>query len=208
MERDDTPGRVVEAAVERPLDVLAELELVRRKSELFERRLASWEAGLLELRQRLHALETARDPETPTWHEALNDLKHRVDRLERRRRKQAVQAPAGGAVGDGPSSPLPPIPPVEGAVAIVKGRWSTSHASPGEEVELKADTDGIEDGTVIALAVHALNSSHPVDHVKATAEGGRLTAKWTVPRGTGPTELFFEIDHAGVQTRSSLMVIE
>lgn len=207
MNGDGTSGAVVEPVIERPLDVMAELELLRRKSELFERRLVSWEAGLLELRQRLHALETGRDPESPTWLASLADLQHRVERLERRRRQRAVQGP-GSEASPGPSDRPPSIPPIRGARAIVDGRWSTSHGAPGEEVELQAVTDGIDDGTSIALSVYSLKSSHPIDQVAAKVESGRLKARWTVPRGTGPTELFFEVDHGGLHTRSSLLVIE
>lgn len=102
------PGETTDhSSTSPPIDILAELELVRRRSELFERRLASWEAGLLEIRQRLHVLETRRDPESPAWLDALGDLRHRIDCLERRRR--ASEAPSLSSTPMTPEAPsLPP----------------------------------------------------------------------------------------------------
>jgi len=190
-----------------PLDVLAEFELVRRKSELFERRLASWESGLLELRQRLHALETTRDPASPIWMEALGDLKHRIERLERRRRRQV--APPTPASATHPTLPDASAPPRnDDATAIVNARWSTERASAGETLVLTADIDGVPESASIAMAIYALNTSQPIAHVHARCDEHLLRAEWTIPSGLGRTELFFDIEFSGVRARSNLLVLD
>ncbi len=76
------------------LRVLAELELVQRKSDLLERRIVAWESELIRIQKQLKALEKARDPQAPEWQEKLQDLQHRVQRLERRREAQAAPPPS------------------------------------------------------------------------------------------------------------------
>lgn len=202
------PGKTTDHPTAPPIDILAELELVRRRSELFERRLASWEAGLLELRQRLHALETRRDPDAPAWLDALGDLRHRIDRLERRHR--ANEAPS-------PPSPLPiaqaPAPPPlviinDDTTAITRARWDADHARPGDPVTLRALTDGIPAGTPLAVAIHAVHAGPILASVAALCDGDRLEATWTIPDGLGPTELYFEVEHRGVRARSTTLVVE
>lgn len=196
------------AAAEQPLDLRAEVELIRRRSELLERRIASWEAGLLEVRQRLHALETGRDPESPSWLEALGDLKHRVDRLERRRRASATVAPPAPPSGSTGGEGLGPATAIGETVAIVRCQWSPPRAKVGDTVKLSATTDGVPAGTTLALAIHPLHGSAPIAQVAATCDGDGLAAEWVIPQGVGPSELFFVAEHRHVHARSTLLVID
>lgn len=197
-------------SIPQSLDVLAELELVRRRSELFERRLASWEAGLLELRQRLHALETRRDPDAPAWLDALGDVRHRLDRLERRRRAVDPTAPSRPPSVEPPPPPPMPSPTTtdDDSVAVVRARWDIDHARAGDTIALRAFVDGIPAGTTLAVAIRTVHASPVVASVAARCDGDRIEATWTIPDGLGPTELIFEIEHRGVRTRSNTLVVE
>lgn len=187
--------------------VLAELELLRRKSALIERRLATWEEGLVEVRKRLHILETERNPEAPEWQEELKDVQHRVRRLEERRLRAA---PSPIAVS-GPLAPPPggpPRPEIEDAVAITRARWSVETAKAGDEVRLSAMTDGFAPGTALKLQVHSLAAGEPIALVDAQSDGDTLEARWKIPAGVTATELYFTVQHGGAQAKSSMLVVE
>ncbi|MFN3200994.1 MAG: hypothetical protein ACE366_21515 [Bradymonadia bacterium] len=187
--------------------VLAELELLRRKTALFERRLASWEDGLAEVRKRLHVLETERNPQTPEWQEELRDVQHRVGRLEARRLKaQALGGPSTTA--EAPSRRFGDRPEIEDTIAITRARWSPENAKAGVEVTLSAITDGIEAGTEMLLKVHSLAAGEAIAEVKGSSNGDQLTATWKIPKSVKSTELFFTVEHKGARAKSSTLVVE
>ncbi len=187
------------------LQVLAELELLRRKSTLLERRVASWESELVELRQRLEAVEKARDPESPKWLERLDDVAHRVDRLERRRAAAAAN----------PSLPLSPTTSGTArgatydvdAVALVRARWEPNQSKPGGTVQLLAAADGIEAGTPIQFVIRSLVEETPIAEITGSCDGDLATARWKVPKKVAFREIVFEAHHAGASTRSPVLVL-
>lgn len=188
------------------LEALARLELLQRKSDLFERRLASWEEGLDEVRKRLHVLETARAPETPPWEEAIADVRRRLERLERRRARLA-EAGEGRAEGGEGLLPARYTASPDDAVAIVRARWSADAPAVGDVVELTAHTDGIEAGTTLPVTIRTLSSSTPLDSVAATCDGDVLRARWKVPPSAAGLEVFFEVEHRQARAKSPVVVI-
>ena len=201
-----------EAGAERPpddeltgLEVLAELELVRRKSDLFERRLAAWEEGLNEVRKRLHVLEVSRDPEQPSWQADLAGVRHRVERLERRRLRAAEQIPPASAPEGRPLAGHIPSP--DDTVAIVRARWSTDRAAAGEVVTLEARTDGIDAGTALAVEIRSVGSNVGILSLPATCDGEGLEAKWRVPEDLHAAELYFEVEHRQARATSPVLVV-
>lgn len=186
--------------------VLAELELLRRKSALFERRLATWEDGLAEVRKRLHILETERNPETPEWQEELRDVQHRVKRLEARRLRQGPQGDLGGSLAQPPA--MPPAPKVEDAVAITRARWQPEQAAAGDEVTLSALADGIAPNTAVTFHVHSLAAGEAIAEIQGSSDGDHLRGKWKIPKGVSATELYFTVRHEGARAKSSMLVID
>jgi hypothetical protein len=190
-------------ANEEPLQVLAELELLRRKSTLMERRVAAWENELVEIRQSIDALQRSRDPESPEWQQKLGDLDHRVGRLERRREAQAAEppAPSGAAVA------RHVVPRDLDSVALVRARWVPSDAAPGEMVDLVATADGISADTPLTFVVRSLVEDTPVVELTGTCDGDVAQATWKVPKKPPFRELVFEVRHQGAEARSPVLVL-
>jgi len=188
---------------EEPLQVLAELELLRRKSTLMERRVAAWENELLEVRQSIDALQRTRDPEAPEWQQKLADIDHRVGRLERRR-----EAPAAAPPPPSPSAVARHVVPRDlDAVALVRARWVPSDANPGENVDLVATTDGIAADTPLSFVVRSLVGDTPVAELSGTCDGDVAQASWQVPKEAPFRELVFEVRHQGAEARSPVLVL-
>ena len=187
------------------LRVLAELELVQRKSDLLERRIVAWESELIRIQKQLKALEKARDPQAPEWQEKLQDLQHRVQRLERRREAQAAPPP--------PASPSLPLAGSSlstldlESVAIVRAHWAPSDAKPGEIVKMLATCDGIPAGEEVLFCVRSLVGDTPLAKVQGESDGQQLQARWEIPDPPKFRELFFELSYEGAQTRSPVLVL-
>ncbi len=190
-------------AKEEPLQFLAELELLRRKSTLLERRVAAWENELLEVRESIDALQRARDPESPEWQQKLSGLDHRVGRLERRREAQAAAPP--------PTSPTAvarhTVPRDLDSVALVRARWVPSDATPGETVDLVATADGIPADTKLTFTVRSLVEDSPVAELSGLCDGDVAQASWKVPKKPPFRELVFEVRHDGAEARSPVLVL-
>lgn len=190
-------------AHEEPLQILAELELLRRKSTLMERRVAAWENELVEVRQSIDALQRSRDPESPEWQQKLSDLDHRVGRLERRREAQAAAPP--------PTSPAAVsrhlVPRDLDSVALVRARWVPSDAAPGETVDLVATVDGIEANTPLTFVVRSLVEDTPVVELAGSSDGDVASATWKVPKKPPFRELVFEVRHQGAEARSPVLIL-
>lgn len=190
-----------------PLHVLAEMDLVRRKSDLLERRIASWEDELIQLQKRVSALEKARDPEGPEFTAKLRDLEHRLGRLERRREAEAEPPP--------PPSPeasalvLDHQPDDLDAVAIVRARWITSQRDlkPTQPVDMVATTDGLKAGAEVTFLIRSLVEEKPVAKVVGRSDGDRAHARWTIPKDLPYRELFFEVIHGEALARSPILVL-
>ena len=189
------------------LQVLAELELVRRKASLLERRVAAWENDLAEVRRQIEALEKARDPDASGWQDAVGEVKHRVARLERRR-EAAAEAPASTVMA-APARPLRMARATfdEDVVAIVRPQWVPADAGPGQAVELVATADGIARGATVKFTVRSLVEELPLAEVSATCNGKQLVGRWKIPEQPPWRELFFDVDHGGAQARSPVLVL-
>jgi hypothetical protein len=190
-------------ANEEPLQVLAELELLRRKSTLMERRVAAWENELVEIRQSIDALQRSRDPESPEWQQKLGDLDHRVGRLERRREAQAAEPPAPSVAAVARHV----VPRDLDSVALVRARWVPSDAAPGEMVDLVATADGISADTPLTFVVRSLVEDTPVVELTGTCDGDVAQATWKVPKKPPFRELVFEVRHQGAEARSPVLVL-
>jgi hypothetical protein len=188
-----------------PLQVLAELELVRRKSELLERRVAAWEQGLNEVRKAVQRLEAQTGPGQTPGEEELAELRHRVARLERRRESEAPATTPPRAV---PMRPMAGRLPVdEDAVAVVWARWNPPDPSPGDTVRLTARTDGIEAGTVLPVIVRSLVSEEPLVELQGRCDGDSVQAEWRIPEALPYPELVFEVRHQAITARSPVLVL-
>jgi hypothetical protein len=195
---DETPQALPDA-----LQVLAELETVRRKADLLERRVAAWEGELAEVRRVMHALLKARDPQTGDWRAQAAELEHRIARLERRREALA-QAPQLSPVVAGRGDPLAADPD---AVAIVRARWMPPQAQRGAAVELLATSDGIAPGTPVTFTVRTLASDLPLTEIVGVCDGERLAARWRVPADLPEGELVFEVRHGGAAAQSPALLL-
>lgn len=191
-------------ATEEPLQLLAEIELLRRKSTLLERRVAAWENELLEVRESIDALQRARDPESPEWQEKLSGLDHRVGRLERRREAEAAAPPPSSAAALGARHT---VPRDLDSVALVRARWVPSDATPGETVDLVATADGIPADTKLTFTVRSLVEDAPVAELTGTCDGDVAQASWKVPKKPPFRELVFEVRHEGAEARSPVLVL-
>ncbi len=190
-------------AKEEPLQVLAELELLRRKSTLMERRVAAWENELVEIRQSIDALQRSRDPESPEWQQKLGDLDHRVGRLERRREAQAAEPPPASVAAVARHV----VPRDLDSVALVRARWVPSDAAPGEMVDLVATADGISADTPLTFVVRSLVEDTPVVELSGMCDGDVAQASWKVPKKPPFRELVFEVRHQGAEARSPVLVL-
>lgn len=199
-------GHATDNAPPNALQVLAEVELLRAKTALLERRVAAWENELVELKKVISILEKQRDPESAEWESSIRSLDHRVGRLERRREAEAQTVdsvsralPAPGA-GGGPSFDLD-------AVAIVRPQWVPAEATPGKTVSLVATADGIAGGTEVKIIIRSLVEETPLATIVGKCDGDTIAAKWKVPKDPKYRELFFEVAHDGVSARSPVLVL-
>ncbi len=177
----EDPGTTTD---ERLLQMLAEMELLRRKTDLIDARLARWESRLDDacavVDGLLGRVDESRDPEA-----RLRALEARVERLSRRRSPAA--APVEPTPASRPSPSPPSAPPVAPSVAIVRARW-TIEGEPigapvdvGTTVELIADVDGIAPDQPVPLEIHPLDSATALARLDAISDGDRARVKWTVP---------------------------
>ncbi len=173
---------------ERLLELLAEVELIRRKASLLDARLAQWEARLDDacavVDGLVGAIDPQRDPEA-----RLTALEARVERLDRRRRSPSpppAAPPPLEADRRRPAAPPPPSP----AVAIVRARWQVEGETPAGpvraplDVELLADVDGVPPGESVEVEVHPLGSATVAAILEARSDGDRIHARWRVPGDT------------------------
>lgn len=167
----------------RMLELLAEVESLRRKARLLDARLGQWEARLDEacaaVDGLLASIEPGRDPES-----RLADLEARVERLVRRRARPTVtDAPP---VDPGPAPPRI-APPAPSAVAIVSARWRIDGEPPtgpvegGRAVELVADVDGVPPGATVPIAISPLGARTVEVALDAESDGEYIRARWTLP---------------------------
>ncbi len=184
--------------------VLAELELLRRKSGLLERRLVTLEAALEELRK---AQGRPRELQLGPTPEDVGELKHRVERLERRREAQAA-TPAAPATPHRPSPARRGLPVPEDTVALVRARWVPDVSARGESVTLRAHADGIDPGTVVAIDVRSLVDAQVLATLEAPCDGDFVTTTWRIPSDLPHPEIFFEVRHQGALARSPILVLE
>jgi hypothetical protein len=189
-----------------PLQVLAELELMRKKSELLERRVAAWEQGLNEVRKAVQRLEAqAAGPGPAPNMEEVAELRHRVGRLEKRREIEASAPPPP------PRAPMRPLsgrlPVDEDTVAVVWARWNPIDPAPGDTVRLTARTDGIDAGTVLPIVVRSLVSEEPLVELQGRCDGDTVQAEWKIPEHVPYPELVFEVRHGGAMARSPVLVL-
>lgn len=169
------------------LEVIAEVELLRRKSTLIEARLSRWEARLEEACAVVDGLLAARDPGRDP-EARLSDLEARVERLVRRRGPPLPEAPAP-VVEPAPVAPAPPAapPPAAGSVAIVRARWLldgepvSGPLDGATAVELVADVDGVPAGEAVRVEVRPLGSPTAAAVLDALSDGLTVRARWTPP---------------------------
>ncbi len=183
------------------LQVLAELELVKRKAELLEKRLAAWEDRQAQALRTLDGLVGGRDPgDSPE--EKLEELEHRVARLERRRAAEVAAAPQPDA------RPLPPpaldAPP---AVAIVRARWTPEDAKPGSDVALVAQVDGIPTGTSVPISIYSVADKSPLYEVVGTSDGDLVRAVWKIPEDIDADSLYFRVGFDDAEAESSVLYL-
>lgn len=188
-----------------PLQVLAELELVRRKAELLERRVAAWEQGLTEVRKALQRLEDQVSPTRPPSEDELAELRHRVARLERRREAEAERPAAARTLPMRPQTGRLPVD--EDAVAIVWARWNPPDPAPGDTVRLTARSDGIPAGAQVPIIVRSLVSEEPLVELVGRCDGDGIEAEWKIPDKVPYPELVFEVRHPDAQARSPVLVL-
>lgn len=201
------PGALVSDTPTAP-QVLAELELVRRKAELLEKRLVTLESTLVAVQKALRQLEAVAPNASPA-EVALEELRHRLGRLERRRAaevRRPAEKPAAGAL------PAPEAPRITGgespeAKAIVHADWATSVANAGEEVRFGALLDGFDDGTRLQVVIRSIATEAPLAELAVVARESRLGGNWKVPAAQAGTELFFEVTGDGQRARSGTLVV-
>lgn len=198
-------GQATPDAAPNALQVLAELELLRRKAELLERRVAAWENELVEVRKAVHQLQKARDPAAPEWQQSVGELSHRVARLERRREAQAAEPAVSPVLPRGAGAGHTAVD--LDAVALVRARWLPSEAERGQVVELLATSDGIAAGTPVTFTVRSLVHDLPVAEVVGACDGDQVAARWKVPADLEYGELVFEVRHGGTSARSPVLVL-
>lgn len=168
------------------LEILAELELLRRKASLADARLSRWEARLDAACVVVERLVDAQIPDVDP-EERLTGLEARLERLERRR--TARPRPAPPAPPPSVPDPLAVEPSSSDAVAIVRARWYVAGAeptgliAPGTAVELVAETDGIEAGDLVAIEVRPLGSREVIAAFPVASDGDVVRGQWVVPTG-------------------------
>lgn len=190
--------------------VLAELELTRRKAQLLEKRVASLEAAITDLQKAMRQLEAVAPSASPA-EEALQEMQHRIGRLERRRAAQlrkpspAAEVAAAGA----PVADLPRVGNLEGITpqAIVNADWSTGEAAVGEMVRLGALLDGFEEGAPLQIIVRSLAVETPAAILKVNCRDSQVTTSWQIPADLEGSELFFEVVGEEQRARSGTLVV-
>lgn len=199
-------GHATAAALPNALQVLAEVELLRAKTALLERRVAAWENELVELKKVISVLEKQRDPASTEWEGALRDLDHRVGRLERRREAMAQTGEPLSRALPAPTSPGGLSYDLD-SVAIVRPQWVPAEAAPGDTVKLMATVDGIAGGTEVKITIRSLVEETPLATIVGKCDGDSIVARWKVPNDPKYRELFFEVAHGGVAARSPVLVL-
>lgn len=187
---------------ERLLEVLAELDLVRRNASSLEARLRRWEERLDDacrvVDDLLGAEGERRDPV-----EALDALERRVERLDRRRAPPVVE-PQPTLPDTAPPGPVPPPLDLPEAVAIVRARWLVD-AQPVEaaaEVELSAEVDGIPEGEPVTVEIMPLGGHTAVETLTALSDGDRVHATWRVPSESDERAWWFLVRHGAAESVS------
>lgn len=185
---------------------LANLEQVRAKAELLERRITSWESALEDIRKDIYRLQKTSAPEPGEAAALLDELSHRVARLEERREETALPPP-----GKVPATRRPPSTQRRAsndeAVAIVRARWEPNQGKPGDRIALTAQCDGIDPGTTVPIRICSATESTPIVEIDGQCDGDVVRAEWTVPENLPTNELIFEIAYRGWVARSPILDI-
>lgn len=204
----DTPPLPPDAAP----DVLAELDLARRRFELLERRISSWERRLARLEEALGV----DGPDPGVLLAGFEELEVRTSRLERKRfemlaaRRRDLGDDIGLDAEDGP----PSGPPIElgEARALVFPEWHPPVVDSGAEVVLEVMVDGFApDETVRFTVVEPARPDAPPVVLEAPAgEGDRVQVRWVTP-GPGKREktrsFVFRAACGGIETESSVLKV-
>lgn len=198
-------GHATATALPNALQVLAEVELLRAKTSLMERRVAAWENELVELKKVISVLEKQRDPSSSEWEASLRDLDHRVGRLERRREAAAQDTEAAARALPLPATQAPSYD--LDSVAIVRPRWVPTESAPGDTVQLMATSDGIAGGTEVKFTIRSLVEETPLATIVGKCDGDTIVAKWKVPNDPKYRELYFEVAHEGIAARSPVLIL-
>ena len=157
-------------------ELQAKIDLAVRNMTLLERRIASWENELTELRAELRA-QTNSEPDEDTLR--FTDLESRVARLERRSMRDRAQAVlAAPSVGIIEASTVSSAPDTR---VLVYARWSEDEGKPRSTVELTVRADGIEDGEEITFQIVGLDGTIPCDPIKGKVKDDIATVKWKIP---------------------------
>lgn len=191
------------ATDERLLEVLAELDLVRRNASSLEARLRRWEERLdgacRVVDDLLGAEADRRDPA-----DRLAELERRVERLDRRRSAPPVDPRPAAEVETAPPRPASPPLDIPEAVAIVRARWLVDDqpVSAPAEVALCADVDGIEAGEPVTVEILPLGGHTAVATLTAVSDGDRITATWTLPTESEERAWKFIVRHGTAESVS------
>jgi hypothetical protein len=201
------PGALVPDTPTAP-QVLAELELVRRKAELLEKRMVTLESTLVSVQKALRQLEAVAPNASPA-ETALAELQHRIGRLERRRAAEVRKPATPSAVAAVAPVEAPRITGIEAAEAkaIVNADWSTAVAAPGEDVRISALLDGYDEGVRLSIVVRSIATEAPLAQLEVPVRDSRISANWKVPASQAGTELFFEVTGDGRRARSGTLVV-
>lgn len=188
---------------ERLLEVLAELDLVRRNASSLEARLRRWEERLdgacRVVDDLLGAEADRRDPV-----DRLAELERRVERLDRRRSVSPVDPRPPAEVDTEPPRPASPPLDLPDTVAIVRARWLVDDqpVSAPAEVELCADVDGIDAGEPVTVEIMPLGAHTAVATLAAVSDGDRITATWQVPRDSEERAWKFVVRYGAAESVS------
>lgn len=205
----DTPPTEADAARggpptdERLLEVLAELDLVRRNASSLEARLRRWEERLDSacrvVDDLLGAEADRRDPA-----DRLVELERRVERLDRRRSVAPVDPRPAAEVDTAPPRPTSPPLDLPEAVAIVRARWLVDDqpVSAPAEVELCADVDGIDAGEPVTVEIMPLGAHTAVATLTAISDGDQISATWQVPSDSEERAWKFVVRHGAAESVS------
>lgn len=192
-------------------DVLAEIELARRRFELLERRITGWERRLTRLEEALGV--EAPDPAADL--SRFEGLEARVSRLERKRfealaaRRRALETDRDAADEAPPATPPTDL---SDARALVFPEWRPPRAEPGAEVILEVMIDGLAPDETVRFTVveQGRADAEPIVLEAPAGEGDRVEVRWTPPapdKRRKTRSFVFRATAAGLETRSSVLTV-